>query len=383
MRYLLHALTLGSMIALLAGCGNLQRQSRSFDTLGTGGITIDASQRAVYSVTKKYANNLEWKAVCAEPSPDALSVLASSFGLDASVAGKALGIAINNQESAASIGLRTQTIQILRDGMYRLCEGYASGALDRSGFTRLQRRYQHVMLSLLAIEQITGPMVAQQIALTGSSGATLGKSLGEISKVLAEGATTLAAAEQDLSDSKDEKVKRVKEFEDGKKDGSTQALQDDRQKKVDTADKAIKEKTVKLNAAKTGYETLEAKLKEAQQMAVQASSSAASFVPAGVLAGGNRSNIAAVSSDIKDIVKALIDHDYTKDICMDVLLSGDSDEISAATFAVVAPMCAWAFKMPIDVAKSFQNSADERVRAVRNKAIKPPTDPATQPSEKK
>jgi len=183
------------IFVLLAGCGNLQRQSRSFDTTGTNGITIDASQRAVYSVTKRYRGGTEWQAFCAEPSPDALSALASNLGLDASVAGKALGLAISSQDSTASIGLRTQTIQILRDAMYRLCEGYASGALDQIGFTRLQRRYLHIMLALLAIEQITGPVVAQQMALTSSAGATLGKSLGEISSLLSEAAGNVARAE--------------------------------------------------------------------------------------------------------------------------------------------------------------------------------------------
>jgi hypothetical protein len=128
---------------------------------------------------------------------------------------------------------------------------------------------------------------------------------------------------------------------------------------------------------------LESKLKEAQQIALQASSSASNFVPAGAMAGDGRSNIAAVSRDVKDIVKTLIGHDYTKDICMDVLLSGDSDEISASTFAVVAPMCASAFKMSPEVASKFQNLADERVNAVRRNSGGSKPDPVPQPPAKK
>ncbi len=367
---------------VLAGCGNLQRQSRTFDTQGSHGITIDASQRAIYTVSKKFPGGVGWQAFCAEPSPDALSALASSFGLDASVASKAIGLAINNQDSTASIGLRTQTIQLLRDAMYRLCEGYASGALDRTGFTRLQRRYQHIMLSLLAIEQLTGPVVAQQVALTGSSSATLGKGLGEIGKMLAEGAADLAAADQAVTDAQ-ALEKSLSDSVASPAAGSTEAQKAELQKQHAAAKKDTVAKTAKAKAAKTYYESLETRLKDAQRMVLQATSSAQGFVPAGAMADGATSNIAVVAGHVTDIVKTLIEHDYTRDVCMDVLLSGDADEINAATFAVVAPMCAWAFKMPLDVAKKFQESADARVETIKRNSQRPPVEPQSQPPTKK
>lgn len=367
MKQLVHVFIMTLAMALLAGCGNLQRQSREFQTTGTNGITIDASQRAIYSVTKTYPGGLQWKAFCAEPSPDALSALASSFGLDASAAGKALGMAISSQDSTASIGLRTQTIQILRDAMYRLCEGYASGALDSIGFTRMQRRYQHIMLALLAIEQLTGPVVAQQMALTGSAGASLGKGLGEISKLLAQGAADLASADMDLADAQAEEKRLDAEHKASAADEKNAAQTAELKIKLDLAKKDTKDKKNQAAAAKTYYTTLENKLKEAERLVTQASGSVTPVSPAG---GGrvDASSINTVSKDVREIVTTLIDHDYTKDLCADVLLSSDADEIvTAATFAAVAPMCATAFKMTKDDKEFFYQRVKERFTVINLK----------------
>jgi len=354
-------------VGLLGGCGNLQRQSREFQTTGTSGITIDASQRAIYSVTKKYPGGAQWQAFCAEPSPDALSALASSFAVDASVAEKALGMAISSQESTASIGLRTQTIQILRDAMYRLCEGYASGALDNIGFTRMQRRYQHIMLALLAIEQLTGPVVAQQMALTSSAGANLGKGLGEISKLLAQGAADLASADLALANAqaveKDLAEKHQASAADAQKATQTAELKT----QLYLAKKDTKEKSAKAVAAKTYYATLENKLKEAERLMTQAAGNVSNFSPAG---GGrtDTSSIGTVSKHVKKIVTTLIEHDYTKDLCADVLLSSDADEIvTAATFAAVAPMCATAMNMSEKDKDFFYAMATARYSVIQQK----------------
>jgi hypothetical protein len=352
---------------MLCACGNLQRQSRQFATVGDGGITIDASQRAVYSVKKNYGDK-SWTAFCAEPSPDALSALASSFGLDASIgtaaASKALGLSTNNLDSTASIGLRTQTIQLLRDAMYRLCEGYASGALDDTGFTRLQRRYQHIMLSLLAIEQLTGPVIAQQVALSGSSNASLGKGLTEISKALAAGAAEKAEAKLALEDA----IAADKVAQD--------AADKDATKKKLAPSEATVAAQKKFEASKIYYATLEASLKDAQRIVQTASSTATSITLNSTHANATgTSTIVAVAAIIKDIVTTTIQHDYTKDLCADLLLSKNGDDVVAAkTFAAIAPMCAVAFEMKGEILKVFFENVQVRTAAVeaRAKASPPP-----------
>jgi hypothetical protein len=113
---------------------------------------------------------------CAEPSPDALSALSTSVGGSVQDPKVLANFAVAASESAASIGLRTQSIQLLRDGMYRSCEAYAARAIDGPEFNRQQRRYQNLMLSLLAIEQLTGAVAARQVGLgDGAAGASAGE----------------------------------------------------------------------------------------------------------------------------------------------------------------------------------------------------------------
>jgi hypothetical protein len=63
--------------------------------------------------------------------------------------------------------------------MYRLCEGYASGAVSAATFQSMQRRYQSTMMGLIAIEQLTGPVTASQALLTTSASAQAGASAGD------------------------------------------------------------------------------------------------------------------------------------------------------------------------------------------------------------
>jgi hypothetical protein len=71
-----------------------------------------------------------------------------------------------------NIGLRTPTIQLLRDGMYRLCEAYMNGAIDRSRYTVLINRYQQMMIGLVAIEQLTGVVRTSQNRISAGEAST-------------------------------------------------------------------------------------------------------------------------------------------------------------------------------------------------------------------
>jgi len=84
--------------------------------------------------------------------------------------------------------------------MYRLCEGYAGGAIDGPEFNRQQRRYQNLMLSLLAIEQLTGAVVARQVGLgEGAGAASTGDKAEEAAANLAKANTDVTTAQTALS----------------------------------------------------------------------------------------------------------------------------------------------------------------------------------------
>lgn len=156
--------TLAVLAVAVSGCANWFSVYRPLAVEGHG-VSIDAKQRVVAS-----RSPLNEVLLCAEPSPDALSGYGSGFAGTLNVqdevrAETALALA----EQTASIGLRTQSIQLLRDAMYRTCEAYFSGAIKQRDTYTLLRRFQNLMLGLLAIEQLTGVVKPQQVVLTASA----------------------------------------------------------------------------------------------------------------------------------------------------------------------------------------------------------------------
>lgn len=161
-------------LSLLTGCQNYI--FRTFDLDRNDSLSVDAKQRLVF-VTEKGGRDRDRRVVCAEPSPDALSALATSGsaaftsplpGASQStdkVTGKG---GFSQSEAAANIGLRSQAIQLLRDSLYRACEGYMNGVIDQTEYTFILMNIDRVMISLVAIDAIGGTPVA----VGGAIGAT-------------------------------------------------------------------------------------------------------------------------------------------------------------------------------------------------------------------
>lgn len=122
-------LTALSFIFVVTSCASLTHFNSKKELSGQSAVFVDAKQRGVYSVSKVDADgNFIWKGVCAEPSPDAISALASALGLDINVADKGtLGVSNSLSEGVGTLGVRTAAIAALRDIMYRNCEAYALG----------------------------------------------------------------------------------------------------------------------------------------------------------------------------------------------------------------------------------------------------------------
>jgi hypothetical protein len=179
---------------LMLGCGaNWNSIYRTFDVSKGESPMVDIRQRSILIaprpvITETYGpdgKSTGKKAdkgvfVCAEPSPDAMASAAYELAAKVSVADKASGeVALAMQDSAAFTGLRTQSIQLLRDFGYRLCESRMSGSITDSQYDLLMRRFQKNTVALLAIEQLTGTAKAPPIILTSSGRAEATKSLAD------------------------------------------------------------------------------------------------------------------------------------------------------------------------------------------------------------
>jgi len=172
-----HAILAATALAA-TGCANLNTINRNTVLPADGtAVHLDAHQRVVYS------DKQGW--VCAEPSPDAMQGYASSLGLGVSAPSKeAVSVAQALSASAGSIGLRTQSITLMRDVMYRICELYFNGAINKEAALQLLQRSQDLSLGILAIEQLTGAVVAQQVLINTSSAATAAAAINDTQREL-------------------------------------------------------------------------------------------------------------------------------------------------------------------------------------------------------
>lgn len=159
--------------AILAGCTSTIHRTVDIDN-GTG-LSVDAKQRLLL-VTEKGGLEDDKRVVCAEPSPDAITSIAASASASGGTPEIGVSLGFGSSEAAASIGLRTQTIQLLRDGYYRLCEAYMNGALSREQYNFALVKIDHLIVPLMAIDAIAGtprpPAVVIAPGNPGSSSST-------------------------------------------------------------------------------------------------------------------------------------------------------------------------------------------------------------------
>lgn len=172
-------------------------------------VSIDAKQRMVFSAQHIGDNDemSRFRVLCAEPSPDVFSAFAAS--LSSSVKTESIEAALQGafSENSATIGLRTQVIQLLRDGMYRICEGVISNQLSEDEFYSLHQRYQRIMVTLVAIEQLTGAVTPPPITIQTDSLAGRPARLPQLQSDLEEAEEQLASAESSFAEFEEEPEK--------------------------------------------------------------------------------------------------------------------------------------------------------------------------------
>lgn len=297
---------------LLGGCAEMTHLTRTRD-LGTSHfLLIDAKQRAISSVS-----NIN----CAEPSPDALSAIAASQSLNlATPEGTSLGQAFALAESAGSIGLRTQSIQLLRDHMFRVCEAYQAGKISPFMVALFHRRFQTSTIAILAIEQLTGTMRAPAIILGGSAASGNADAIVKLTATREAVSASVIAAKKDLATrmaaatTADDDLKVKQAALAAATDAAAIAA-------ATTARDAAKKTAEMANAAKLEADGIVAN-REAALAAIdrslslaQASGSASASGVIETSSSHNPGDVAAVASAVLEIVKGTYELGNTKDFC--------------------------------------------------------------------
>lgn len=335
----------------MSGCASWNSIYREFNVADGDSPMVDIRQRAVL------VSPYEWKAtngdtrkgtiVCAEPSPDAMASLAYELAVKGGTLNKANGeVAYAMQDGAAFTGVRTQSIQLLRDFGYRLCESYMSGGITQSQYELLLRRFQKNAVALLAIEQLTGAIKAPPIVLTSNGSAEVTRSVAgqiDLRDKLKDDIAELEKQRDALAKTRDEKKKKDKEA-DVSKEAEEIALLD---KKITDLKKDLKDINSTLESAKG---VLAGGHVEAHLISVSESS--------------NRSDehIKAVAGVVYDIAKDIVLSDDTTQICLSVLQSTNE----------VKDIYKWCVKYLNDLAQTNKERSDLEIaseKAILEKEI--------------
>jgi len=154
-----------SAFALVSGCGYFNTIHRKATLGDTEVLSVDAKQRFLLygriPPGDAQAAPADRFATCAEPSPDTFSSLTAELAGQLRP-GTPDGASIEGalEETVRNIGRRTQTIQILRDGYYRLCEAYLNGAIDESGYRDTLSYVDGAIVAVLGIDILGGAETA-------------------------------------------------------------------------------------------------------------------------------------------------------------------------------------------------------------------------------
>ncbi len=325
---------LGLSVIALSACasvGNLTAVNKK-ETLGTGlngkgaapaGVFIDAEQRAVLSNTR----GEDMRVVCAEPAPDALSAIAAQAGVSVSDISNAVTAEGGVSEAAANIGLRTQTIQTLRDGFYRVCEAYMNG-LSEEQYSIMLRRFQTNMIALLAIEQLTGAVKGGDAVVSASAGSGIDYREQYLQR------SAMASAEQtrlntSIQQTNDE-IQSLEELNNQCYVGNVQSgcsANDIERRNREILD---------LRAQRRGMERSLSSAQASAQVnnSLAASAPSASEGSAGGLTGSWPSTPAyppshAVADAVRDITMAIVQNDYGVQLCFEHLRYVESEDETA------------------------------------------------------
>ena len=157
--------TLG-LSSLLTGCGQPQFV-RALEFSRSEVLATDAQFRGIIVQDRRTADP-RWdphgggaQVFCAEPAPDTARAFASSFGASlatqlSTVSPEALAAFSRATADAIAQLVRSNPVNILRDGLYRACEAYANGAITDEEYRILLSGLDEAVVAMALANEISG-----------------------------------------------------------------------------------------------------------------------------------------------------------------------------------------------------------------------------------
>ncbi len=273
------------------------------------------------------------------PSPDALSAVASSFGGGITVPSQgATSFAQALQESSASIGLRAQSITLMRDTLYRICEAYHNKALSATDVVQLLERSQDLTLGVLAIEQLTGVVAARQVALGGGANTSASANLANTQAALDNARKYEANRKKELDTAKEAQkkqsdlvaattadLKAAQAKPDNQKDQKEidrlTALQKTQQAELDKDKKAVEDATTNYNQAHDVTQKIQENFGAASTAADAAAHGSGSFATAIDRVTLDKESTKAIAEAVDSIVTRVVNKGHLTDTCINLMLT--------------------------------------------------------------
>ena len=342
----------------LAGCANLMTIDRSHELPGKGRVIhLDAPQRVVISDSEGV--------VCAEPSPDALQALASSFGAGLSVPTQgAVSLANALTSNTASIGLRTQSITLMRDALYRICEASHNKKLANTQVAQLLAQSQDLTLGVLAIEQLTGAIIARQPILTSGANADASSNVAN-TKAALESATkneqlakeALAAAQKKEKDESDLVSKLQADFDTKNSANPKDPAAISKADELLQAEKAnLSKASDETKSAQTSYDDAhKAKLAIEQNFNTAIASAHATANGSGSFAAGfdhktiDKDTVEKIAGATKEIVNMVLTKGHVTDTCMNLMMTFAGDPKKQSALSIVNDQCKEVLKVYLEM----------------------------------
>jgi uncharacterized protein (DUF1697 family) len=313
---------------------------------GTVSITaIDAKQRTILRA-KSESDGEAVERFCAEPSPDVFSVVAQALSaggaLTKSADPKALEASLKAAFSSAEQGStipRTQTVNLLRELMYRTCERYLSGGYTPLELSVQAVRDQRLIVSILAIEQLTGAITPKPVVVGAAGSAGGGEDaivrIDDAKKASEEAAAAETKAKKALDDENGDKscdaiAAAVKKNE------TLSEEQKAKQAKCEEKSKALLEAKSAASSARGHYDSLR---KLAEASGISASTTLTSVAPGGL----DRASAESVK-EVANIVKEIVKESFVNDtevmlFCIKALVDPKTQETLGARYAQLADSC--------------------------------------------
>ncbi|MCX7290341.1 hypothetical protein [Janthinobacterium sp.] len=358
----------GTVLLLLSACANLHTINRTTELpLNGKAIHLDAPQRLVYADALGHT--------CAEPTPDALQAYISAAGAGVNSGQNAASISTALSANATSVGLHSQSITLMREHLFRICEYAQNKSINAADTMLLMERSQDLTMGVLAIEQLTGAVVARQTALTGQGQSAASAGVLATQAQLDKAEERLAEREGDLDDVRDARIAQASASEQAQ-----QALLD--AAKADPKKTAAEIKTLQdaASSAQLKLSQLDARLAAAQQAvdkaeserdaldkklnAAVADSNASTAGTAQFSGGRGRSNVSPATARhlaraSVDIVKAVLEKGHMTDNCINFMsvVREQQPVRNDAPFQAMTKLCTQVFEAAI---KKNQENPDQR-----------------------